>query len=1271
MQATSKNISGFDPRNVPGLELWLDAADTNTLYADTGGTTPATIGGGIRFWKDKSAKGRNYTSSNPPSYLSAGAITFYNGTAMFNSVTWSGAGAGVDIFVVSTPWDYTVYSDWRTLFRGAAAGHRVIIKNDSSQQIGFYGNNGAGFQQFGTLTQGQTQSLLYVTVDSTFHASAAINGTATLSAAGGTEDSGDTQPFYSLGATVGASQPWGVINEVLIYSNVTTGQRQQIEGYLAWKWNLYLLTPTAIPGCAFWLDAADDSSFTYASATNISGWTDKIGSRTLIPAFAGYNPTRVGNAVFFNNNPDNSYNGGSSYVLYYPSTWYLPSENVSVFVVSTPTATDNGNGYRSMLIIQSNLDGSSTPPNILIEMEYAYNYGSPSHEGNEYFTDFNGSYWAGNSIQGNPVVTTRNVIRLDTLIGGRTAPAFYTNGIQNSYQVYTQATGSTYTNYPVTYTIVGGAGYYAPLTGGGREYTGYIHEIIVYSAVLTASQKQQVENYLMRKWSIPSIGSNMLPITHPFSQIKPHMRRFNPTDIDGCVTWLDAADASTLTFASSNNVSTWKDKSNTKATASISASGYSSYNYLSPVYQNGGLYFNNTANYADMTTGTMYGIVIPYTSGITLNPTNVTIFMVTKPDYSKGFYAAPVGTYTSGGGGYWSAFNINQSTYPTEFYIDYPLGPGGGYIGLYNTVLLTKSVSTIRVSSTASQIYENGALDQSYSYTYTSPYTAAVDLDVGGTTNRGFPGYVYEVIVYNTVLTDSQRQQVEGYLAWKWSITLTSGHPFYSVPASSVVPFLPTNLGSSIWLDAMDPRGTGIQPPNATNLLTWIDKSGSSKNMTVYAGTPVFYQNPARIYMNGGAALINSTFTSEVYTLFIVYKQYNTIGPLYTTTGTTSITGFFPYEGGPYYYFDRGSNTWLSNTSTIPTGSVNLICVQYTAAGAGANMYVWLNGTLNISSTTVGARTVDSLVLALRIWSDEYMQADYYEVIQYDSALGDTSRQKVEGYLAWKWGLAKNLPTTHLYYSFMPPQTYAYTAPPFSTITFSYTGADQTWLVPTGVTSVNVVLYGAGGENGYPGTPNGSYGGAGGYVSGTLAVTPGETLTIVVGQGPAQPDYNIYYGYSESGSSGSYGGGGSRGYYSYAGAGGGRSAIRRAGNDIVTAGGGGGGAYYGAQGGAGGGSTGGTGSSGGTGGTQSSGGSGSDAGYGHSDGGHYYGGGYGYYYYSAGGGGGWYGGGGGGFYYMGGGGGSSYIANLTGTVVDTQGGGSPAQTNGSVTITKA
>jgi len=66
---------------------------------------------------------------------------------------------------------------------------------------------------------------------------------------------------------------------------------------------------------------------------------------------------------------------------------------------------------------------------------------------------------------------------------------------------------------------------------------------------------------------------------------------------------------------------------------------------------------------------------------------------------------------------------------------------------------------------------------------------------------------------------------------------------------------------------------------------------------------------------------------------------------------------------------------------------------------------------------------------------------------------------------------------------------------PITTV-FSYTGADQSFTVPTGLTSMNVWLWGAGG-----GSDNvNNRGGAGGFIKGTLAVSAGDHK-IVVGSG--------------------------------------------------------------------------------------------------------------------------------------------------------------------------
>lgn len=117
------------------------------------------------------------------------------------------------------------------------------------------------------------------------------------------------------------------------------------------------------------------------------------------------------------------------------------------------------------------------------------------------------------------------------------------------------------------------------------------------------------------------------------------------------------------------------------------------------------------------------------------------------------------------------------------------------------------------------------------------------------------------------------------------------------------------------------------------------------------------------------------------------------------------------------------------------------------------------------------------------------------------------------------------------------------------TRTFTATGANQTYIVPTGVTSLNVYMWGAGG---------GSRGGAGAYVQGTLTVTPGETLTVVVGKGGGVAA-------GSAGVAGVFGGGGGvkSGDGSNTGGGGGASSILRSTTYVVIAGGGGGGAANG------------------------------------------------------------------------------------------------------------
>jgi len=105
------------------------------------------------------------------------------------------------------------------------------------------------------------------------------------------------------------------------------------------------------------------------------------------------------------------------------------------------------------------------------------------------------------------------------------------------------------------------------------------------------------------------------------------------------------------------------------------------------------------------------------------------------------------------------------------------------------------------------------------------------------------------------------------------------------------------------------------------------------------------------------------------------------------------------------------ASTYTSGTTVIITGQVN-----------GLTTSISQNGGTIYSNTTASAFTAGTTTY---LGTDYYSASYYYigyemEVIFYNSLLTLSQRQQVEGYLAWKWGLASSLPTTHPFKKFAP-----------------------------------------------------------------------------------------------------------------------------------------------------------------------------------------------------------------------------------------------------------
>jgi hypothetical protein len=144
------------------------------------------------------------------------------------------------------------------------------------------------------------------------------------------------------------------------------------------------------------------------------------------------------------------------------------------------------------------------------------------------------------------------------------------------------------------------------------------------------------------------------------------------------------------------------------------------------------------------------------------------------------------------------------------------------------------------------------------------------------------------------------------------------------------------------------------------------------------------------------------------------------------------------------------------------------------------------------------------------------------------------------------------------------------------TAVFDFTGTAKNFTVPSGITEVELNVFGAAGGDATGSAANVSEGGFGaGVQNAVLPVAPGDVLTVIVGGegGPAEsllgtnPGGTGGFGYNGTATGGQSGGtGGTAQDYHGGGGGGGASAVLLNGTLVVAAGGGGGGSHGGAGG---------------------------------------------------------------------------------------------------------
>jgi hypothetical protein len=763
--------------------------------------------------------------------------------------------------------------------------------------------------------------------------------------------------------------------------SLSQGERQEVEGYLSQKWNIPLpiqstFSPSNIPGCQLWLDASDSNSTTL-SGSSVTVWNDKSGNNrhmnTIAPA-----------------------------ANWTPSTAELPT-------IGTPIGGLRTINFKAQSGIKQStvLDGVK---NLFWVGRTAAPVGTPGST-SYFLLGADASYdW-----HGNPYDTYGPNYFLHT--------TFANAGIKAASPVslFTQGTtpvrGATFSNVimplqPLVSLLSAGGitgttryqGLCYDRIGGNIGWCGDLAEVIIYSNALTTEQRSQVENYLLEKWKISN---------HPYKTLPTAVSStFVPSTLSRCQLWLDGADpaGTGVRPAANSTVSTWVDKSGNFNNGT--ASGTPTYLAEGGINFTGGPYFSNTAFKMTFANRSIF-IVMQETTR-----TNAGVFTLIPTPSNQHDYAVPSGfTYNCEGGfqpfGFWYG------------------GPFGYTYRMGNSTLLPKAIYNDNMNTVVGSGFVNGSNAANktaiYSATTCSGYVVAGRWyqDQGVPTGGKLNGVIYEIIAYDRGLTNLERQQVEGYLAWKWNLSssLPTTHPFYKVSPGPALRSIMLNQDELyLWLDASDlstlfQNPVGITPVTASGngVGIWYDKSGKQRHYSAQFGTYPTYSTKSQVpevEFNANQKLLGCkwlppgcigldffivtqplTSTGDWRTLF---RGYNNDHHIIIQQGSYNLGAYYNQVFGFQQY---GSGTLDGTRRVIIHVSISLGFVQ---SGSITQLGQDYDGT-TVMSAAGGVNANDNIYYLGGYQGGSQPWGNVSEILVFQRNLTNPEKLEVYNYLNAKW----------------------------------------------------------------------------------------------------------------------------------------------------------------------------------------------------------------------------------------------------------------------------
>ena len=518
---------------------------------------------------------------------------------------------------------------------------------------------------------------------------------------------------------------------------------------------------------------------------------------------------------------------------------------------------------------------------------------------------------------------------------------------------------------------------------------------------------------------------------------------FRPTSIGGCALWLDGADPAGTGTPPSNGatVSTWADKSTSAKNATAGGT---------PTYvSGGGINFN----------GSSYFTNLSFSQNLSQRSIFIVMQETTRTAVGGVFPLIPT---PSSGNDYDSTGLSIETQNGLRFY------NGSGYQSdIGNTSLLVKAVYNDNMNVRAGTGFVNGTSAATVTASYTAGTCSGYGLGarwLGGAISLTYPlsGVIFEIIFFNTPLGTTNRQLIEGYLAWKWGLeaSLPPGHPYkaaapigsttsrYSVTKGRAPTVFPLNTslsakvtkagfnaqqiaGLQLWLDASDASTFTF---TSGKISQWLDKSSNAFTATQANAT---YQPSIQ------AADLNKKNTVNFSTSYMPMTVGSACYPLdcYCVIALKDTTSNVDFIGSTAQFIDNFNSLTFSdyttsrwqNGSTSQTRTPNTVsAMNETSTGylimrwsiANGSYQMWRNGVLLSQTSSYTFTPTAGSLFSIGQRSTQYntnlLKGYIAEIQVYTTQLPTAQQQIVEGNLAWKWGLRSSLPGGHPYINFPP-----------------------------------------------------------------------------------------------------------------------------------------------------------------------------------------------------------------------------------------------------------